>query len=292
MNDPLGLARGISRAVTRPPAELAHPALYETCAALIVAVMVVIYFDERVRRGLTSRLRGYAIGSLGGIVGTGLLVPLFALGGFMGDTAAIRAFTVGYTLVFLVVAFGFAVHIWGTEDGQRLRRAQSPPITRPPTVPLPRGGQTERERAAEVLGAAMANLAHAHPAVVMSHLARNGPGPEAERLRNLTAQWITLQPYLIALSAGYPSANVRKHTAVFVEAASQVMQQTASLFADTQTTANDGAKAEWHERSTASYDVLQAAYDAVVSALHTTEASNGRRPRAKPRTEPSKPGAA
>jgi hypothetical protein len=68
------------------PAGPTYAALYETCAALIVAVMLVIYFDERVRRRMTLRVRGYAVGWLGGIIGTGLLVPLFALAGFIPQT--------------------------------------------------------------------------------------------------------------------------------------------------------------------------------------------------------------
>jgi predicted DNA-binding transcriptional regulator YafY len=72
-----------------------------------------VYFDERVRHRLTARLRGYAIGSLGGFIGTGLAVPLLALGGFISDTRVVRAVTVVYTFGFLVAAFGTAISIWG-----------------------------------------------------------------------------------------------------------------------------------------------------------------------------------
>ncbi len=138
----------------------AHASLYETCAGLIVAVMVVLYFDERVRRGMTARVRGQAVGWLGAIIGTGLVIPLLALGSFMPDTARIREITVGQTLVFLVAAFGAAIQSWGREDAARIRAAQAPPpVTVPPVpVPPPRAGQTEREHAAEVLGAALAIL--------------------------------------------------------------------------------------------------------------------------------------
>ena len=70
--------------------------------------MMVLYFDERVRRDLSARLRGYTIGSLGGLIGTGLLIPLFALAGFINDTSAVRWFTVLYTLAFLGAAFSVA----------------------------------------------------------------------------------------------------------------------------------------------------------------------------------------
>ena len=70
------LATGLAARVTKAAASATgdgHASLYETCAALIIAVLVVFYFDERVRRTLTARIRGYAIGSLGGVIGTGLL---------------------------------------------------------------------------------------------------------------------------------------------------------------------------------------------------------------------------
>jgi len=63
------------------PAEPAYATLYATCAALMIAVPVVFYFDQRVRDRLTVRQRGYAIGSLGGIIGTGMLLCLFVLAG-------------------------------------------------------------------------------------------------------------------------------------------------------------------------------------------------------------------
>lgn len=150
------MARALSRSV--PEAGPGYAALYECCAALIIAVLAVLYFDERVRRGLSARLRGYAIGSLGGIIGTGLLVPLLALAGFIADTFVVRAFTVGYTLVFLVAAFSVAIRSWAREDAARIRLAR--PVQLPPLpVPAPRAGMTEREHAAGVLGAALAIIA-------------------------------------------------------------------------------------------------------------------------------------
>src|SRR5262249_10584312 len=84
-----------------PPAEPAYATLYATCAALMIAVLVVYYFDQRVRDRLTARQRGYAIGSLGGVIGTGLLLCLFLLAGIIPDTATFRVFITIYTLVFL-----------------------------------------------------------------------------------------------------------------------------------------------------------------------------------------------
>lgn len=54
----------VSAGVTASP-EAAHLALYETCVAVVIAVLVVFYFDERVRGGMTLKQRGRAVGWLG-----------------------------------------------------------------------------------------------------------------------------------------------------------------------------------------------------------------------------------
>src|SRR5258708_13527317 len=171
-------AAAAHRASEAPP--LALDALYGTCATLIIAVLVVFYFDERVRRRLTAGVRGYAMGSLGGVMGTGLLIPLLALGGFISDTARVREITFGYTFVFLVAAFGAAIGVWGAEDGARRRatRPAQPPL---PAVPAPRAGMTGRDHAAEVRGAALAVVSQPHPDVVKAHLSPPGAVPHAER---------------------------------------------------------------------------------------------------------------
>jgi hypothetical protein len=268
------------------PAGPVYAALYETCAALIVAVMVVIYFDERVRHRMTLRVRGYAVGWLGGIIGTGLLIPLFALAGFIPDTVRIREITTGYTLVFLVVAFGIAMQIWGAEDGAQLRIAQPGAAPALPilTAPPPRPGQTEREHAAEVLAAGLAIIGQVSPPAVTAGLARTGPAAEAERLRQLTAQWITLQPTLLAIAAGYPSAQVREKVATLFCAAIKAMEQPAALFADKETLAGGQPAAGWQEQATPAFTAVQAAWDAVTEALHRDDpkpkaTENGRRTR-------------
>jgi hypothetical protein len=258
-----------------------HAALYETCAALIIAVLVVLYFDERVRRGLTARSRGYAIGSLGGIIGVGLLTPVLALAGIINDTAPIRTFTAIYTLSFLTFAFGIAIQNWGHEDGARMRAAQaSPPVTVPPVpVPSPRAGQTEREHAAEVMAATMTILSQAQPDAVTMCLAKGGPTREAERLRQLNNQWLTMQPALIATSIGYPAAQVRERTAAFTEAAAKAMAQPAILFADKANLADGEPPAEWQEQAAAAYATAGQAFYAVADALHADE-SPGPKPAA------------
>jgi hypothetical protein len=254
-----------------------HDALYECCAALIIAVMVVLYFDERVRRDLSARLRGYTIGSLGGLIGTGLLVPLFALAGFIKDTTAVRWFAVLYTLAFLGAAFSVAARSWGREDAARLRRARPSPLPQMP-LPPPRTGMTEREHAAEVLGAALFLTVQFQPEVVLNQLSQTGPEPAWERLRSLAGQWYNLQPSLTAISAGYPSASVREHVGTFIQAASQAMGQPAQLFSDKAAWADIQARARWRDQATPAWEAAAHAWDEVVSSLHARRPSAAKPP--------------
>jgi hypothetical protein len=146
-------------------APTSHDGFYSSCVTVIIAVMVVLYFDERVRGRLTPRERGTAIGWLGGVITLGLLTPLLAMAGVISDTTRAREVAVAFTFLFLVAVFSGATSIWGREDGARIRTAQAapqapcPPL---PSVPVPRPGMTEREHADDVLGAAMAIVAQAH----------------------------------------------------------------------------------------------------------------------------------
>jgi hypothetical protein len=175
----------------------------------------------------------------------------------------------------------------GTEDAARIRAAQAPsPVTVPPVpVPLPREGQTEREHAAEVLATAVTILGQVQPDAVTTALARFGPGREAERLRQLSAQWMTIQPALIALSTGYPSPGVRKRTAELIQAAARAVAEPARLFDGTQALADGKPPAEWQEQAAATFASAEQAFEAVTAALHADEvpgprpADNGRPPR-------------
>jgi hypothetical protein len=251
-----------------PVADGGHPALYETSAALIITVLVVLYFDERVRRGLTARSRGYAIGSLGGVIGVGLLVPLFELAGFIADTSQMRAWVVGYTLVFLTAAFGAAISAWGAEDALRSRPAPPAVSVPPAAAPLPRGGLTELEGAAEVLGSAMFIMSQAHPVRVLGELERAGPGAEAARLHAVSGEWLALQPLLLAIAAGYPSAEVRERLLAFYLAVGEAIKEPASLFTGPGTVVSGEERVEWGEQAAAVFGAAEAAWHAVVNALH------------------------
>lgn len=252
---------------TTAPSEPAYATLYATCAALMIAVLVVFYFDQRVRDRLTPRQRGHAIGSLGGVIGTGLLVCLFVLAGIIADTAPIRVFITIYTLAFLVLTFGAAISAWGREDAARLRKANTPQVAVPP-CPIPRDAATERERAAELVAAGLFIVGQTAPAAVIPGLERHGPVAEKERLRLLTDQWMTLQPELIAIGAWYPSAEVRESSAQFLLAGHEALKRTGMLFADQYVLNDEAGRADWHDKAEAAYEALNAAWDAFIETLN------------------------
>jgi hypothetical protein len=258
-----------SRAVSHATAsaEPVYATLYATCAALMIAVLVVFYFDKRIRDRLTARQRGYAIGSLGGVIGTGLLLCLFVLAGITADTASIRIFITIYTLAFLTLTFGAAINAWGREDARGLQQASAPQVAVPP-VPIPRGAPTERERAAELVAAALFVLAQASPAVVIAGLQRNGPLAEKERLRLLTDQWMTLQPPLIAIAAWYPSQEVAEASTQFIQAGHEALKQSSILFANPELLMAATAQAEWQEAAEVTYAEFAAAWEAFNAALN------------------------
>jgi hypothetical protein len=195
-----------------------HATLYETSAVIVIAVIVVLYFDESVRRNLSPQLRGSAIGWLGGILTIGVFTPLLALAGFISDSKGAREATVGFTALFLIAAFGNgAVRMWGLEDGRRLRNPQPapPPVPPAPPVPIPSPHLTERERAAEVLGYAFAAVTElAGSSVALTAAPGTLAGPElpidrtrvAEYLRNWVARWGELQTGCHASNSAHPKA--------------------------------------------------------------------------------------
>jgi hypothetical protein len=283
--DAIGQAHTVSQAT--PPAEPAYATLYATCAALMIAVLVVFYFDQRVRDHLTPRQRGYAIGSLGGVIGTGLLVCLFALAGMIKDTALIRSFITIYTLVFLTATFGAAISAWGREDAARRRKANTPQVAVPP-VPIPRGAATERERAAELVAAGLFVVGQTAPAVVIPNMEAKGVAAEKERLRLLADQWITLQPELIAIGAWYPSASVRESLAEFLLAGHEALKQTGVLFLDPQILTDGAVRIEWQAKAEVAYQSLGTAWDTFTGALNAGTSNRSRvRPAISRRAAPT-----
>jgi hypothetical protein len=278
--DAIGQAHAVSQATAS--SEPAYATLYATCAALMIAVLVVFYFDQRVRDHLTPRQRGYAIGSLGGVIGTGLLVCLFALAGMIKDTALIRDFITIYTLVFLTATFGAAISAWGREDVARRQRASTPQVAVPP-VPIPRGAATEREPAAELVAAGLFVVGQTAPAVVIPNMETKGVAAEKERLRQLVDQWMTLQPELIAVGAWFPSAEVRESLAKFLLAGHEALKQTGVLFLDPQTLTDKAARAEWQAKAEAAYQSLETAWDTFASALNAGASNRSRARPAKSR---------
>jgi len=99
--------------------------LYETTVAVVIAVLVVLNFDERVRGVMTLPQRGRAIGWLGGIIALGIFMPVMTLAGFTPDDTRTRACTVIILASFVVAAFGIGISAWDREDRRRLQAAQT-----------------------------------------------------------------------------------------------------------------------------------------------------------------------
>jgi len=268
------------------PAEVTHTSLYEIAVTVVIAVLVVLYFDEKVRGAMTPRQRGYAIGWLGGILAIGIFTPVLVLAGFVPDTRGAREFTVLAVALFLLGAFGTAISAWGREDGRRLREAQAPPPVPPvPPVPVPSPHLSERERAAEVLGYAFTAVAFC--ATTLTVLTRPEPPPAAERalarelLRQWAARWAGLGPALAAIVVGYPSPQVREHVKAFMEAGGRVLLITAK-------TAASGSPLDGEERdqlaasADGEFEAVAAEQAAIIAALHP-EDGNGAHPPARAR---------
>lgn len=252
----------------------------------MIAVLVVLYFDKEVRRDLPARQRGWAIGSIGGFIGTGLLVPLLVLAGQIPDKPGLRSFMVIYTMAFLVGTFGIAITRWGREDAAQmrsLRRAATPP----PLPPLPaasiREGASEREQAAAVLGAVAVLVTQVQPNIVINQLRRTGWEAERERLRSLSTQWYVQLPALYALSLGYPAAQVRKGVAQFVAATAQVFQHSDTLLSDEHARTDQQAQAVWRDEATTLAEAAILLLDAIGDSLQASDESSLNRRKVRPR---------
>jgi hypothetical protein len=257
--------------------------------ALIIAVLMVLYFDERVRNAMTLPQRGRAIGWLGGILALGIFMPVMTLAGFVPDTARIRASTVAILALFLLAAFGIAISAWGREDGQRLRAAQAPQVPPAPPVPSPSPHLSERERAAELLGYAFLVVAQA--GAVFTVLTRAEPVPDGEIarardfLRCWSVRWAELGPSLAAIVVGYPSPQVREHLQVFIDTASRVLLLTVKL-AGSGDPLDDKDREQLADSAPAEFAAVDAAQKAIITALHPEDGNGAhsparvRRPRA------------
>lgn len=242
------------------PADVGHATFYGTCAALIIAVLVVLYFDEKI---IPADQHRPAVIYLGTVLGAVLLIPVLVLAGFMPDTSGTREALAGSTVLFLVGGFGAAVTHWGREDGRRLAEARRPrpvPAWDASAVLLPppettAAALTERERAAQAFAAALHVARLFSPDLVAKFIDAGQLQQEAERQAQAFTQWTKVEPVLLAISAGYPSAAVRHQVAAFDVAAAGLMRRASELLA----AAREGLRN--HERA----ERAQAAQDAVVS---------------------------
>lgn len=268
--------------ITQPPAasEVGHAMFYGTCATLIIAVLVVLYFGEKI---IPEDQHRPAVIYLGSIIGVMLLVPVLALAGFMPDTFRVRAAVAGCTFLFLLGAFGVVVRNWGHEDGRRQAEAARPqpaPVWDTSAVlPSPESTAsvlTERERAGQAFGAALHVIRQFSPDIVAKFIDSGHLRQEADRQVLVAKQWMRVEPVLLAISAGYPSAAVRHQVAVFDGAASTVMEQSSGLLAAAREGLSGEERAKRAKAAKDAFMVLAAEWDKLITALHADDPGAGK----------------
>jgi hypothetical protein len=272
MTNSVGAVMSVANVTQQSASDVGHATLYGACTGLIIAVLVVLYFGEKI---IPPEQHGPWAIYLGAIIGAILLTPLLALAGFIPDTARTRVAVVGGTLLFIFAATRVVVRNWGQEDGRKLAAARQrrplPAWDASSVLPAPESSAsalTERERAAQVF-AAVAHLARQFsPDVVLSQVSSGQAGQEAERQAQLAGQWMQVEARLLAVSAGYPSVAVRRQVPVFQMAALTVMNAASELL--TAARANQGSE-ECTLRTDEAWTSLlslASAWGALVAALH------------------------
>jgi hypothetical protein len=274
VNDPVGALRMSVLSATQPlmASDVGHATFYGACTGLIIAVLVVLYFGEKI---IPPDQHGPWAIYLGAIIGAVLLTPLLVLGGFIPDTSHTRMAVVGGTLLFLLAASRVVVRNWGLEDGRRQAAARQPrpfPAWDASAVLSPPEGTaaalTERERAAQVFAAAAHLIRQLTPDIVLKQIDSGQLSQEAERQVQLAGQWMQVESRLLAVSAGYPSAAVRRQVPGFQLAALTVMKAASELLTAARDDLGDEERVRRAEEVRASLMSLASAWDELVAALH------------------------
>lgn len=279
MNLSVAAVRAADLTATQSPAasDVGHATFYGTCAGLIIAVIVVLYFGEKI---IPPDQHGPWAIYLGAIVGAVLLTPLFALAGFIADTFDTRVATAGATLLFILAAGRVVVRNWGLEDGRRQAVAKQPrpfPAWDTSTVlPSPESTAsvlTERERAAQVFAATAHLTRQFTPDIVVKQIDSGQLSQEAERQARLAEQWMQVEPMLMAVSAGYPSAAVRLQVPIFHLAAAKVIMAASELLAAARNARSDEERTQRAEDANSSLMSFAFEWDNLVAALHAEPGS-------------------
>jgi len=274
MNLPVAAVRASALAATPPPAasDVGHATFYGTCAALIIAVLVVLYFGEKI---IPPDQHEPWVIYLGAIIGALLLTTVFALAGFISDTFDTRVAVAGGTLVFLLGAGSVVVTNWGKEDGRRKAVAGQPrpfPAWDTSTIlPSPESTAsvlTERERAAQVFAATAHLIRQLNPDIIIKQIDSGQLSQEAERQAKIAGHWMQVEPTLLAVSAGYPSVAVRRQVRVFHLAAITVMRAASELLAAARNDLGGEERAQRTEEAKASFVSFASEWDELVEALH------------------------
>ncbi len=142
---------------------------------VIIAVLVVLYFDERVRNAMTLPQRGRAIGWLGGILALGIFMPVMTLAGFVPVREQVQVFmdAANRVLSLTVKLAGFGDPL---DDEARGQLAGSAPAE------FAAAGAAEKAISA-ALHPEDGNGAHSPARARQSRAVANGPGPLARPAR-------------------------------------------------------------------------------------------------------------
>jgi hypothetical protein len=274
MSLPVAAIRASALTATQSPvaSDVGHATFYGTCAALIIAVLVVLYFGEKIIP--PDQHAPWAI-YLGAIIGALLLTAVFALAGFVPDTHGTRVGVAGGTLLFLLGAGSVVVTNWGHEDGRRQAAARQlrpfPAWGTSTVLPSPESTAsvlTERERAAAVFAAAAHLIRQFNPDITVKQVDAGQLSQEAERQARIAEQWMQVEPSLLAVSAGYPSDAVRRQIPVFHLAAITVMKAASELLAAARNDLGNEECAQRADEAKESLSSFAAEWERLVAALH------------------------
>jgi hypothetical protein len=263
-----------ARAAAQSPAasDVGHATFYGTCAGLIIAVLVVLYFGEKI---IPTDQHPQAVIYLGAVVGALLTLPVLALAGFVSDDFRTRLAVSAGTFLFLVWAFSVVARNWGHEDGRRQAESALPrpsPIWDASAIlPPPESIAavlTERERAAQVFAAAAHVIRQFNPDITVSLIASGQLQQEADRQARVAEQWMRVEPALMAVSAGYPASAVRTQVAAFHAAAVDVMKRSSELMAAARKELAHEERAKRAETAEDALTSLAAEWGKLVNSLH------------------------
>jgi hypothetical protein len=171
-------------------------------------------------------------------------------------------------------------------------RAERQPALAPDSAAMLQLGLSEQERAAKGLARAQDLLTLGAPLIISRQLAEKGDPAEVARLQDLGRRWLSLQPEVLAIAAGYPSAAVRANVGRFIELVGGVFAANAVVLTDPDRVLAEPGGAEWVSAATAAFEALDVCWRDLIVSLHAGEPSAAGQPGAADRQEPVESGEA